>query len=98
MCGITFALSEAPLPVELFSSLCNACNPRGPDYQNTHSIKVGKYTLQFHAAVLHLRGDHVAKQPFVNGDILVYVSRISLNTVVEPDTCHRMARFGTAWM
>lgn len=46
----------------------------GPDYRQTVSITVGSFKLRFHAAVLHLRGDHVAKQPFRTDQyILIYV-------------------------
>lgn len=77
MCGIAFSLSPQELPSELFKSLCNACQSRGPDYQGTALVKhvSSNLYLHFYASVLHLRGDHVAKQPFrFKDDVLVYVS------------------------
>jgi hypothetical protein len=82
MCGITFTLSPDELPSELFEGLCTACQPRGPDYQGGTIVKhvSSNFYLHFYAAVLHLRGNHVARQPFQDGeDVLIYV-RISCTT------------------
>lgn len=43
--------------------------------------------LRFHASVLHLRGDSIAKQPFeANGDVLIYVRPITrfISTLADP--------------
>lgn len=77
MCGITFSLSRSELPSELYESLCSACRSRGPDYQGRTIVKhvPSGFYLHFYASVLHLRGNHVASQPFVDDeDVLVYVS------------------------
>jgi hypothetical protein len=40
-----------------------------------------KWRLRFHAAVLHLRGDRVTRQPFqsASGDVLLFVCAIHLH-------------------
>lgn len=76
MCGITFSRCASELPSELFEALCTACHSRGPDYQGRRIVEhVPSNTfLHFYASVLHLRGDHVARQPFVDSqNVLIYV-------------------------
>lgn len=69
MCGICVVVSSCEPPSinqDLKRRLCN----RGPDHLGTHEVCVdadGAVThLSFTSTVLSLRGDHVAKQPFVS--------------------------------
>lgn len=76
MCGITFSRCASELPSELFEALCTTCHSRGPDYQGRRIVEhVPSNTfLHFYASTLHLRGDHVARQPFVKSqNVLIYV-------------------------
>lgn len=69
MCGI-YAVISASQPVEITADLRRCLCNRGPDHITTHETQVadGAATthLAFTSSVLALRGDHVAKQPFVD--------------------------------
>lgn len=72
MCGIYVLISAcatSEIPVELRRCLCN----RGPDHTATHDARLENESadapathLSFTSTVLALRGDHIAKQPFVD--------------------------------
>jgi asparagine synthetase B (glutamine-hydrolysing) len=69
MCGIHASINTSPdqiLSSELERCLCN----RGPDHIGTVKTQLnnsqGELFLTFTSTVLSLRGDHVARQPFVD--------------------------------
>ncbi|KAF3767013.1 hypothetical protein M406DRAFT_251808 [Cryphonectria parasitica EP155] len=74
MCGIHAVISASKpigIPANLQRCLCN----RGPDHIATHETQLGSKAdadapttryLSFTSTVLALRGDHVARQPFVD--------------------------------
>lgn len=72
MCGIHVVISlcqPGEIPANLHRCLCN----RGPDHILTHQTRLDNAlddaratNLAFTSTVLALRGDHIAKQPFVD--------------------------------
>jgi asparagine synthetase B (glutamine-hydrolysing) len=71
MCGIHVVIS-ASQPAEISADLRRCLCNRGPDHVTTHETQLtyGAETthLAFTSSVLALRGDHVAKQPFIDPD------------------------------
>ncbi|KAG0297606.1 hypothetical protein BGZ98_000548 [Dissophora globulifera] len=93
MCGILFAIrrcQESLLEQDqdqdltrryehTWSSLERLNTRRGPSAQDTHVDHAGDIELTFYGAVLHLRGDTVARQPHVSsrtGDVLIWNGEI----------------------
>ncbi|CVK83580.1 related to asparagine synthases [Fusarium mangiferae] len=74
MCGIHAIISSSP--EQTLSSVSERCLVnRGPDHTGTVRIQLDDLFLTFTSTVLSLRGDHVAKQPFVDhvtGSILCW--------------------------
>lgn len=72
MCGI-HAVISASAPSELSENLKRCLCNRGPDYMHTHATRLSTRDedaptthLVFTSTVLALRGDHIARQPFVD--------------------------------
>lgn len=65
MCGIHVVVSASPIgdiPTDVHRRLCN----RGPDHLATHATSLGDVHVALTSTVLALRGDHIARQPFVD--------------------------------
>lgn len=72
MCGICAVVSSRESPSISHNLQRRLCN-RGPDHLGSHEARVDGADgavayLSFTSTVLSLRGDHVAKQPFVSPD------------------------------
>lgn len=75
MCGIHVVVSRSP-PADIPENVQRRLRNRGPDHLATHATRLGDddandegptIHVAFTSTVLALRGDHIARQPFVDG-------------------------------
>ncbi|GAA6029046.1 hypothetical protein JCM8097_001567 [Rhodosporidiobolus ruineniae] len=78
---------------ETWDGLVEAVSGRGPDAQNTlikhvHPTKRFHFELRFHASILHMRGDGLTLQPFVDeesGDVFLWNGEVFDGLDVAPE-------------
>ncbi|GAA5891353.1 hypothetical protein JCM8208_002596 [Rhodotorula glutinis] len=99
VCGIAFAVRQtssasgeegAGTMRQIWASVVQAVQDRGPDDCRQHGQDVVTergigYRLDFHASVLHMRGDNLTVQPFIrDGNVLLWNGEVFDGLEVSP--------------
>lgn len=98
MCGILVTISPSASESDVLdgNDLLDYVASRGPDYRDTYKVlSVGECRLTFTSSVLHLRGQHVVKQPVVGetGNVLCWNGEVWSGLDVSAHDCDTSALF-----
>nr|CCA17154.1 asparagine synthetase domaincontaining protein putat [Albugo laibachii Nc14] len=88
MCGVAFVWKKKATRTEETDEIEEKLRPRGPDQYGYIQIEVEFGLLEFHASVLHVRGNQITPQPIQNacGDILCWNGEIFGGTEMALET------------